>query len=267
MNVDYSLLAARIMRPKRGDTWPAKKALRGVTDPAAGWTALASLLPPALANGPNRHFQRPFVAAGDASATPGLELSTSPPTIPACVAIATDSAGILAAEGHARDTVKRLAAWGVRGRESTIWTFVPEWPGADQGGEPLFTAVHACLESAAGGQKKAEIGLRAGYKAGAEAVMGHLTSLGASQAALTQCERFVEVAGYAAMWQRAVKLGLAVPPHELEPGKIVPAAGTAFSELADPFEPMLALMILGYWLSGATDDALVLVGTEPSNER
>ena len=44
--------------------------------------------------------------------------------------------------------------------------------------------------------------------------------------------------------------------------KVIEAAGHLFSDLANPLEPLLELMLRGYWLSGATDDALVLVGTE-----
>jgi hypothetical protein len=267
--LDHALLAARIMRPKRGDTWPAKKLLRGITDPEAAWTALATLLPPALATQPTRRFQKPFVLPVDATAatpTPGQDLTPSPPTMAACFAVATDAAGILAVEGHAREAMKRLAPWGVRPRENVIWTFVPEWPGADQGGEHVFDAVHMSLQRAADGKKKAEIGLRASYKSGAQLVTSHLSTLGTSVAALQLCQRFIDAAGLASQWQRACELGLPVPPYEHAPGKIVPAAGTPFADLPDPFEPLVALMLLGYWLSGATDDAIVLVGTELSSQ-
>lgn len=151
---------------------------------------------------------------------------------------------------------------GVRPREQTIWSIVPEWPGAGQGGEYLYQAPVMALQTAANANKKATLSLGAAFQQGADPVMGEIASRTESLVVLKLCEPYVDASGFAAQWRRASETGVTVPPYEYAPGKIVPCAGKAFSELPDPYEPLLELMMRGYWLSGATDDALVLVAVE-----
>lgn len=268
---DHSLIAARLMRPRRSDPWPVRKLLRGITDPAAAWAALVPKLPAALASSPSRAFQPPFVLPKPdeppAAPSPGRDVSPLPRTLPACLAIATDADNMLAAEAHAREVVKRLAPFGVTPRANVLWTFVPEWPGADQGGAFLLNAVAMSLQRAADEGSRPDFSMRAAFSDGAGKVQAELAHHADSPLALRLCEPFLDACGRASQWKRACELELRVPRYEYAPGKFVPAEGKPFAELPDPFEPLLALMLLGYWMSGATDDALVLVGTELVSQR
>ena len=268
---DHALLAARLMRPKRSDPWPVRKLLRGVTDPAAAWAALAPKLPAALTSAPSRKFQPPFLLPKQdeppASPSPGRDVSSAPTTIAACLAVATDPDGIVAAEAHARETMSRLAPFGVTPRANLLWTFVPEWPGANQGGAFLLDAVFMSLQRAADEGTRPDFSMRAAFSDGAGKVQAELAHHALGPLELRLCEPFLEVCGRASQWKRACELELAVPRYEYAPGRFIAAEGKPFAQLPDPFEPLLALMLLGYWMSGATDDALVLVGTELVSQR
>lgn len=262
--MDYKLLAARILRPKRSDPWPARKLIRGMTDPAEVWAALSKTLPPEIATHPARRFERkPFVASPEGgSPTPGLDVVEIPPTIGACLAVALDHEGIAFAEDRAREIVRRLEGWGVAPREKIIWSIVPTWPGNEQGGEDLFLAPVACMKTAAKVDKKATIALGAAFRQGAEPVMTELATRGETPQDQALCEGFVDASGFATEWRRAVETEVEVPAYEYAPGKIVPCAGKRFADIPDPYEPLVELIMRGYWLSGATDDALVMVAVE-----
>lgn len=260
---DYKLLAARILRPKRLDPWPARKATRGITDPAEVWAVLKKTLPPALAESATRRYLRcPFVAATGGEPAPGSDLVPTPPTPSACLTMALDPEGILFAEERALEAVRRLEPWGVVPRTQFVWSIVPTWPGDAQGGEPLFATPAACLDLAAKVDKKTTIALGAAFRQGTEPVVGELSERGEPQSLLKLCEPMVEASGYAAQWRRAVETGVPVPSYEHAPGRLVPCVGKPFSELPDPFEPLVELIMRGYWLSGATDDALVMVAVD-----
>ncbi|MDB4994439.1 MAG: hypothetical protein JWM74_1871 [Myxococcaceae bacterium] len=262
---DYELLAAQIMRPRRAKLAAAKSAVKGITDPVDAWAALSNVLPLPLSTNPSRRFERaPFLLPkpGEPPTAPtlGVELTRSPPTIAACLALASDPAGILAAEDLAREAVRRLAPWGVPPLRATIWTVVPKWPlAAVQGGEPVFNAVYMSLQMRP--PKRGNVlYLDGAFQTAATILAQHLAIRAAGDLVTLQlCGAFTDAVGFAARWQAAAGLGMLAPKYEHAPGEHVPAAGTPFSELPDPFEPLLELMHLGYWLSGATADALLLV--------
>lgn len=272
--LDHALLAARIMRPKRGDPWPVRKALRGISDPVEAWSALGGTLPLPVATQPARRFERtPFVlpAPGEPgrAPTPGRDVVETPPTLGACMAIALDPQGFLAAEEHARETLRRLAPWGVEMRARTLWAFVPAWPGAPQGGEHVLNAVIASLVSAPrdAKPKSAKSRMEAAHRDATAPVVSELSARGASLVDLKCVEPILDAIGFAAMWSAACDLELIAPRYEHAPGRFVAAAGTRFAELPDPFEPLLRVIELGYFVSGATEDAILLVATEPETTR
>ncbi len=258
---DYALLAARTLTPKRSDPWPARKLARGITEPEAAWAALAPLLGPLAAGAASRSFERVPAGNDGKEPRPGVDVVAYPPTVAGCLAFATDTEGVVAAEELAREAMRRLLPFGVSPRERIVWSVIPEFPGAPQGGEPLFGAVYSCMDTSQA-PKPTAMALGAAFRAAADAYGGEVLVRCDSLAAQKLCEPYVDAVGFAGRWARACAVGLPVPNYEYAPGKVVEAAGHLFSDLANPLEPLLELMLRGYWLSGATDDALVLVGTE-----
>jgi hypothetical protein len=96
-------LAQRILCPDRPRLAEARAAVAGVTDAREAWDSLAArgVIPSDWQNQKGRVFKE---AEG--------QLFPHPPTVDACLALASDPSGIEAAESLAAEVRARLAPWG-----------------------------------------------------------------------------------------------------------------------------------------------------------
>lgn len=280
---DLEALAARILQPRHARAHEARAVLEGVEDPRRAWSALrgAGLVPPHWDNGKERRFLRDPLRErswGD------RDHRATPPTVAACLALASDPEGAAAAEALAGVVAERLALWpitlarlprkrldralkrfaGVRLPRRTLeprflWRCVS--PRAWEVSRDSALRPHEAAHLASGGARFIEIGDSFDAPRWGPACLP--TSL--RDRVGSDVTRLVEdqVAG-ARAWKAAVAEDRVVPPDSAALRSVLlpfpPAlVGRRFAELPDPFAPLLALWATGYALESIEDRTLVLI--------
>ncbi len=229
---------ARFGRPERPRLDEARAAVAHCTDADDAWETLAArgLLPLEWLNPGRRWFLHEHPPAG---ATPSA-MANRPRSISDCVAFASDIVAITAAETLAREMSNALTVWGASRPPILCWKLARRpliGAFAKPFGTPADAARHALGASApsidAAAQRSVEILLQ-------EA--GERLELGKRLFASNYCGRAV----YAAARARALVIEKVVSGSYAY--RDVPRAlvGRTFAEVPDPFEPLFALLSLGY---------------------
>jgi hypothetical protein len=190
-----------------------------IADPAELWEALSTsgVIPDAWVGDAGRAF----ACDSRRCACEGREQRPHPWSVAACVAFASDVAGVTQAEALARECVARLAPWGAPQPQRVVWRVVDPatWRPAR-----VDALAQAERETFPPGPPSPPMPPRRGETWALRAFRDH-TSAHKGWPARNR-----------GLW-RTVRL----------------------PDRADPFEPLLALWATGYALDAITDDAVVLV--------
>jgi hypothetical protein len=241
MDDDYLALARRALRPHRPRLREARAVVEGIADPQVAWDRLSAsgIMPDLAAFDPGRTFERA-----------GFGGKPYPPTIPMAVALASDSASVVAVEDLARVCAMRLpgsrSALTVRWRlgrltqhdllkvppreptgllhtmllgihdeaPTTEWDTEPAWVIHPQVPRRRWPSRRECRDRVALGRLTREISA-------------------------------------AELWQSAALYGYRLTE-----------AGPCVAELPDPFEPLFAIWRSGYAIDVIEEDAIVLVAPD-----
>lgn len=184
-------------------------------------------------------------------AIPGRETDhDAPPTIDACLALASDPDGIAAAEAHAEEALARLAPWRSAAGGGVIWRI----------GGPLRDTRWALCEELRlfdflqhGEARVWESPAHTAFAARAhDAGKGAFWVLAQRHACGDQFWRSAAERGERAPLERS-----GVLDEVLRPPPAV--AGRPFAEIPNPFEPLLAIWELGYVPADFTGGSAVLI--------
>jgi hypothetical protein len=206
--------------------------------------------PPALAE---RAFNdQPTYAAVQRYLEEGPRLCDVPPTVAAACALASDVQGMTTAERVAREAVRRLAVWGAPQPHRVCWRIVDPDRWETQPGDyrhmPAAIAVGCAFAMTPSAEKNL---LRA---------RAHVFGTPAWRASFTwECT---------AHWRYLARGRAQIAPPRSDvldrldsggyPTIPKPLRGKRFSELENPFEPLLSLWASGYALDAITPSLIVL---------
>lgn len=276
-------LTARLLRPRRPRAREARALLKTIEDPRRAWSALrrAGLVPPHWVGSKERRFLRDppvWRPWGDDDHT------TTPPTVAACLALASDPDGAEAAETLASVVAERLAPWDLdfkRPPRERLDRVLRQFAGVRLPRRVLHPrflwrcvsprAWTTCNDYAVRPHEAAHLALggAAFLKPGDRLDASHWgpsclpTSL--KDRVGSGVARLVEdhIAG-ARTWNTAAERDSVVPPDSAALRSVLLAfppalVGRRFAELPDPFEPLLALWATGYALEAIDEHTLVLI--------
>lgn len=270
INPSYAHVAARLLRPATPHRRKVASVVEKFASPGPAWRALAArgLLPPSFATPRRRYFRlsekvvcarcRGKGRVGGYSGDPdeweedawtcsectsqgaviGSEIDLDvPPSLDACIALASDPEGVSAAEAFAEEAAKGLARWGFPWDGRMIWRVsgplhVCKWS---------FSEALRIFDFLQHGDK--EVWKSAASTAFAERVHDVRTGVFYTRAQRHACgDQF---------WRAASARGDVVPATVSgvsdealrPPAQIV---GRPFAELPNPFAPLLSIWELGY---------------------
>lgn len=178
--------------------------------------------------------------AGDAGLHAAALERLAPPTVPACVAFASDPEGVATAEALAREVMARLAPWATPQPPLVLWRVCGRWHvTGERAWGPLRVASTPRMILPRLG---AAMRRRSGEDTPTWSARGDAVS--------------------AAAWRDAASSGRVVPATLLDGPLPAAVAGRRFADLPDPFAPLVALWNTGYALEAITPRAVVLVCVE-----
>lgn len=259
-------------RPSRPLLGAALDVARDARSPAEAWEAMASrgIIPADWAP----HETRCFVPDGDGGV---VALGGCPPTIAACVAFASDVAGVLTAEALAWELVSRLEPWGIPRPKRVCWRVGSR---AHQvslraaGFGPMVDTLHRLVGLWSGSPREARYAhrdrsarrraeraaLRADRRARRDALlMGGAPSQLGSLAA--------ELSHLLALWDFARREHLHISRMARVAGAFpYGLIGTRVASMRSPIDPLLSLYALGYGLGEITLETVTLSAVEVALE-
>lgn len=275
----------KLLAPERARLQEAREAVKDVKDPRVAWDTLVArgLIPLAFADDPTRSYH---------SGNRGI--FSTPPTVAACVAVASDIPGIRRAEAIAGELNARLRPWGVKPCEQIVWHFTSRetvqsrTQGAPAGLRDVLEILAQVVEPAwapNGTRYSIEEHVR-DLIAWEVAPPGTSTrtwaALEEARAEVARTLQPLHTGGtlwsFDLLWKAAVSWPLLAQAGCTVPGRVFPGAwalyprarrprstdGTLarFADLPDPFVPLLALWETGY-VVGPIGQTLTLLGTVP----
>lgn len=250
MQMDYSALAQRILRPDRPGLVEARAVVGEISDARHAWKALAAagILGSAWIADPDRRF---CGVGHDGSR------SRWPTSVPMCLALAADISGAEAVEGLARDHVRALEPWGCPPHTRVAWSY-----GGEPGRSEYKCRAHAAaMDAAARNATPAERDRWVDEAWGMYMPFWEAYRAGGARGCLAVREDAVG----AFWWRLATRRRGAVPPG-LIPRRSRTAhrglAGRRLRALRNPFESLLAIWQLGYACGEITADDIVLIVPE-----
>lgn len=265
LEMDDSSLTAKLFLPARAQLALAQATVADLTDPAEAWETLAArgVVSPEWISDSDRVFAEaevPPALERGGSGQPSYEgikqylengprLCDVPPTVEFATLLASDVVGIETAEQVARETVRRLEPWGCPQSHRIAWRLVQRETWETQPGDYR-------------------------HMTAAVAVGGAFRPLERSMPALVRARKYAFGtpewrAAYswecAAQWRELSRREVYIPSTSLEWARNsgypeVPSElkKKRFSELPNPFEPLLSLWAAGYALDVITPSVIVL---------
>ena len=257
-------------RPSRPLLGAALDVARDSHSPAEAWEAMASrgIIPPDWAP----HDTRCFVPDDDEGE---VVAGWCPPTRSACVAFASDAAGVVTAESLAWELAARLAVWGVARPRRVCWRVGPRVHPLSlrsAGFAPVVGTLRTLVALWSASPRQARYALRdrsSRRREAREALREDRTAqhdaLLYGQGSARLCGLADELSHLAALWDFATReflhiSKLAVLRNRL-PGELV---GVRVGAMRSPVEPLVALYGLGYGLGPLTAETLTLTAVEPA---
>lgn len=142
-------LAAQFNKPSRPQLSSALRIMKGITDPIRVWAAIlqSGLLPEAFMQDRRRRYGES--SEGELvmpNARPGEH--SHPTTMAAVMTVAADPAGLLKAEQWARELARRLAPWKAVCNDEVVWYFTDN-PYRDYPHEAVYLghAFHSAIDT------------------------------------------------------------------------------------------------------------------------
>jgi hypothetical protein len=236
--LDRSLNLSRLGRPERPRLAEARAAVEHCTNPQDAWETLAArgLIPLEWLAPGRRWFLPEYPPRNDVQSA----MSDRPRSVEDCVAFASDYAAIHAAEALAREMSHALSVWGATAPTILCWR-VARRPLIGAFAKPFVTPADAARGALGLDAPAVDAAARVAVQAILDAT-GDLLDVSKSLFTSNYAGRAV----YAAARARGLPIrGLVAGSYAYHS---VPAAlvGRTFAEVPDPFEPLFALLALGY---------------------
>lgn len=279
-------LRLKLLTPERARLGEAREAVAGVKDARVAWDTLVArgLVPVAFADDPTRAYH---------SGNRGI--FSTPPTVAACVAVASDIPGLRRAEAIAGELIARLRPWGVKPFEQTVWHFTSRetvrsrMQFAPTGLRDVLETVAQMVEpgwSPDGTPYSLEEHVRdliAWEVVPPGTPVRVWTAIAEARTEVARALQPLDVTGAflsfdqlwkaAVTWPALVEAGCIVPSRVF-PGAWEPYGGTrrprsadgslmCFADLPDPFAPLLALWETGYAIGTIARGSVTLLGLVP----
>lgn len=279
-------LRLKILTPERARLEEAREAVKGVKDARLAWDTLVArgLIPLAFADDPTRLYH---------SGNRGI--FSTPATVPACVAVASDIPGIRRAEAIVGELIARLRPWGAKRCEQTVWHFTSfetiqsRTQSYPAGLRDVLEIVAQTVEpgwapdGTAYSMEEHVRDLITWGVAPPGTSVRTFTAIAEARAEVSRTLQPIRVTetlwSFDLLWKTAVTwpmlaaAGCAVPSRNF-PSSWAPYRRTRrprtsdgspayFADLPDPFVPLLALWETGYTVGTSTPDAVTLLGVAP----